>query len=310
MAVSAAPADPSPVPSRAVAAALMLGASAFIAGATVCAKLAATGALGPPLHPLQVTQARFGFASLALLLAVAALRPRFSAPAWPLHLGRTACGGIGVTLMFAAAAAIPLADATAISFLNPVFAMLFAIAILGERVGPWRWAAAAVALMGAAILLRPGPGTLQAGALLALGSAAVIGFEIILIKRLSGRERPLQILAINNAIGVALFSAAAWPVWQAPTAGQWAALAGTGLSMVVAQACIVNALARADASFAVPFTYATLVFAAVYDRVLFGVVPDAVSLTGAATILAGAALLAWRESRAGRPRVGLHRPGP
>ena len=63
---------------------------------------------------------------------------------------------IGVTLMFAAAVYIPLSDATAISFLNPVFAMIFAIPFLGERVGKWRWIAAAISITGAIILLRPG----------------------------------------------------------------------------------------------------------------------------------------------------------
>jgi drug/metabolite transporter (DMT)-like permease len=55
-------------------------------------------------------------------------------------------------------------------------------------------------------------------------------------------------------------------------------------------------LARADASFITPFSYLTLVFAAVYDGVIFGVVPTAVSLIGALTIIGGAALLAWREA--------------
>jgi hypothetical protein len=52
----------------------------------------------------------------------------------------------------------------------------------------------------------------------------------------------------------------------------------------------------ADASFVTPFTYLTLVFAALYDATLFGVLPDGTSLFGALVIISGAALLAWRES--------------
>jgi drug/metabolite transporter (DMT)-like permease len=58
----------------------------------------------------------------------------------------------------------------------------------------------------------------------------------------------------------------------------------------------INALARADASFITPFSHLTLVFAAIYDGVIFGVVPTAVSLLGALTIICGAGLLAWREA--------------
>jgi drug/metabolite transporter (DMT)-like permease len=56
-------------------------------------------------------------------------------------------------------------------------------------------------------------------------------------------------------------------------------------------------MARADASFVTPFSYVTLFFAAIYDLIVFDVWPDWVSWTGAGVILAGAALLAWREGR-------------
>lgn len=67
--------------------------------------------------------------------------------------------------------------------------------------------------------------------------------------------------------------------------------------MACAQTLFVNAMARADASFVAPFSYATLIAATVYDFVGFGVMPDAISLIGAATIIAGALLLALREAR-------------
>ena len=65
--------------------------------------------------------------------------------------------------------------------------------------------------------------------------------------------------------------------------------------MACAQACFVNAMARADASFVTPFSYLTLVFAALYDAMIFGVLPGSTSILGASVIIAGAALLAWRE---------------
>ena len=70
-----------------------------------------------------------------------------------------------------------------------------------------------------------------------------------------------------------------------------------GLLMALAQACFVNAVARGDASYVAPFFYTALVFAALYDGVVFGVWPDAVSITGAGVVLCGAGLLAWREAR-------------
>lgn len=276
----------------------MLSATSFIAATTLLAKALGTDALGPALHPLQVSHGRFLFAWLVIVAVVAALRPNLTRPNMPLHIGRTLCGFVGVTAMFAAAAAIPLADATAISFLNPVFGMILAIPLLGEKVGKWRWLAAAIAFTGALILIRPGAGAIAPGAVLALGAALALGLELTFIKRLAGRERPMQILLINNSLGVLIATLAVVAVWQPPTPAQWAGLAALGLCMAAAQGCFVSAMARADASFVTPFSYLTLVFAAAYDFAIFGVSPTGLSYLGAATIIAGAALLAWREARA------------
>ena len=281
----------------ALAATLILCATAFIAATTLLAKSLGTDVLGAPLHPLQISFGRFLFAFIAIGTVFALLRPRLTRIHVGLHIGRTSFGWMGVTLMFASVAYIPLADATAISFLNPVFAMMLAIPLLGERVGPVRWTAAGIALTGALILLRPTPDSFQPAALLALGAALVMGMELIFIKKLAGREGPLQILLVNNAIGVCIAGLAALAFWQAPTPAQWAALAALGVAMACAQACFVNGMARADASFVAPFSYGTLVFAASYDFIWFAVRPDTITILGASIILVGAALLAWREAR-------------
>ncbi|MCF2872473.1 DMT family transporter [Octadecabacter sp. G9-8] len=280
----------------AAAVALMVLATVFIAGTTLAAKALGTDTLGAPLHPLQITHGRFVFAFMGLLCVAAVLRPKIKAPNLRLHLSRTVCGAAGVTLMFAAVAFIPLSDATAISFLNPVFGMLLAIPFLGEKVGPWRWAAAAIAFVGALILLRPGPDTFQVAALLALGAAMAMGFELIFIKKLADREPAMQILLINNLIGSILLSMVMIPFWISPTMAQWGVLIALGLMMAAAQTCFINAMARADASYVTPFSYLTLIFASLYDWAIFRAIPDWVSILGAAIIVSGAALLAWREA--------------
>lgn len=285
-----------------LAASLTVLASAFVAGTTLLAKALGTDALGTPLHAFQISQGRFIFAFMAISMAVVALRPKFTRPAWGTHVTRSFLGWSGVTFMFAAAAFIPLSDATAISFLNPVFGMLFAIPLLGEKVGPWRWLSAAIAMTGAAVLMRPTSGVLEFGALLALGGAVFLGIEVTVIKRLSNAEKPLQILWINNLIGVGISSVAASFVWIWPSTLQWMALAGVGLLMAAAQSCFVNAIRLGDASFVAPFFYVTLVFAALYDGLIFSVIPDAVSYVGSAMILMSAALLAWRETKQAKAR--------
>ena len=288
---------PATTPRNGTAAAFMVAATVFIAATTVLAKALGTDSLGPALPPFQVTFGRYLFGALAIMAAAAVLRPRLSVARAPWHLLRILLGWGGVTLMFTSVALIPVAEATAITFLNPVIAMILAVPLLGEKVGPVRWSAAGIAMVGAALLLRPGEGIIAAGALLAFGAACLLGGEVLVIKRLTRQEPLLATLVWANGLGLCIASATALPGWQAPTAAQWAAMAALGFAMAAAQGFFVNAMARAEASFVTPFSYLTLVFAGLYDAVLFGVVPDAVGWAGAGLILCGAGLLAWREGR-------------
>jgi drug/metabolite transporter (DMT)-like permease len=113
----------------------------------------------------------------------------------------------------------------------------------------------------------------------------------------------MRILLVNNAMGATVAGLAALAVWQAPSAAQWAALAAIGAMMVTGQAFYLGAMRAADASFVAPLFYLTLAYAALFDFAVFGTLPDAVSLTGALVLVAGAGLLAWREGRAARPQA-------
>jgi len=282
------------------AACMMLIASALIALTTLLAKALGTGL--NPLPAFQITFGRFVFALAAIVMAALILRPRFTRPAIPIHVLRAVCGFGGVTCMFAAATLIPLGDATAISYLNPVLAMVLAIPILGERIGPVRWAAAGLGLIGGLLLIRPGTDAFQPAALIALAAAFIMGLEVTIIKLLSGREAPFQILLMSNLLGSLLSIGAAGFVWVSPTAMQWLLLAAIGLVMVTAQTFFVFSMKYGDASFVVPFSYSALVFAALYDLIAYSVFPDWMSVAGGSIIVISAIVLAWREGS--RKRAG------
>jgi len=279
----------------------MLLASFLLAGTSILAKTLGQGVFAPDgegLHVFQISFGRFAFAFLTIALTVAMLRPKFGPLEIPLHIARTTAGWSGITLAFTALIWIPLPDAQAINFLNPVFAMVFAIPILGERVGPWRWLAAGVSFAGALILLRPSAESFQPAALFALASAAITGFEVILIKRLSGRQAPLQILFTNNGLGFCIASVAAFFIWSAPAPAEWALMAALGVTMICAQACFIQSMRRAEASFVISVSLSSLPFATLMDYLAFNAVPDRISLLGAAIILSGVLLLFFREMRA------------
>lgn len=278
------------------AALMMVVASAIVSAVSLLAKALGRGVGGEALHPLQIAAGRFVAAFAMISVISIGMRPRIAGAAWRVHAGRSFCGWAALCLLFAAVTQMPLAEATAISFLSPLATMVLAIPLLGERVGPIRWSAAAIAMVGALVLIRPGTSAFQPAALLALASALFMGLEAILIKRLSGTEPPMRILLINNAMASLLAVSVASFVWITPSPMQWLMMAGLG-SMLGAQVLFIQAMRTADASYVMPFFYATLVFAALYDLALFGEWPDMWSQLGVVIIVAGAMLLVWRERR-------------
>ena len=280
----------------------MIGASALIAVTSLIAKSLGLGHNGPPLHPLQITAGRFVFACACLLLIAPWAKPSFAGAAWRLHAVRSFFGCAGVACLFAATTQIPLADATAISFLSPLMTMAAAALLLGDRITPLRWLATGVSLSGAMLLIRPGTDAFHPGALIALAAACLMGLEAVFIKRLSDSEPPLRILLINNVIGTILATSMALLVWVMPNALQLLLLLLLGGTMLAAQSLFILALRGSEASFVIPFFYSTLLFAAIYDFLLFGDAPDGIGVLGALTIVAGSVLMVMRAQTGQQPR--------
>lgn len=277
--------------------AMMLGASFLLAVTTLFAKLLGTGPDGQGLHPFQITAGRFIFAWIVIAAFAAVRPPSFKGMVWVNHFWRSVCGvGSGVCL-FAAAALMPLASATALSFLSPIITMACAAIFLSERVGTWRWSAAAISMVGALVLTGPGSETFQPVALIAIASALFMGVEGIFIKRLSDTEPPVRILFVNNSIGLLIAVTAAVFVWQWPTRDGWLFLACLGIAMIAAQALFIQAMKRGDASHLVPLWYTILVITGLFDFVIFDVIPAWQAVFGAVLIVCGALIVSLRGRR-------------
>ena len=277
---------------------LVLVSVALFALLSLVAKLLGTDTLGPPLHPMQISAARF-IVALLFLSTVVLIKPvSFDQVPWGLHLRRGIAGWCGVTCLFTAAIVMPLADATAISFLSIIVTLGLSVFMLKERAGPRRWGAAMIALIGALLITRPGTSAFQPVALIALLAAVFIGFEIIFIKQLSGREPVLRILIINNMIGATISAVVIGFVWQAPTAAQWLLIILIGFLMIGVQATNILAMQRGDASFVAPFWFATPAFAAVYDYLAFSQTISTPSGLGILLIISGGIFISWREHSA------------
>ena len=280
---------PNEIKNTLTAVSFMILASLLIAGTTILAKILGTDKLGPPLNALQISNARFFFAFILIFIFFVITKSKIIRPSYKVHLGRSVCGWVGISILFGASSVIPVTDATAIIFTNPIFTMLLAIPLLGEKIKPLKWIAVIITFVGALILIRPESNftNIQLIIIVLILGAFALGLESVFIKMLTLKENPKQILLINNSIGLLISLIPVYFIWITPTKLQILAMLGIGALMLCAQACFIQALRRSKAHFAVPYFYSTLIFVAIYDFFIFKIIPDNISFIGASLIIIG-----------------------
>lgn len=225
-----------------------------------------------------------------------------------LHLTRSLFGALSMALSFVSLAYLPVANAQALGFLAPVLTLPLAALLLGERIGPMVWGAAALGFAGVLAMLgsaleAPGQGALI-GVAAGLGYAVTMAFVRVHIKSMTASERPSTIAFWFAAVS-ALAGLATWPFgWEMPSTEMLAWLIGAGLTGGLAHVAATEAVARAPVAVLAPFDFTGLIWALMFDAVLFGVMPDGLGVVGVVAIT-GAALMvtfaAWQPGRNRRP---------
>ena len=219
-----------------------------------------------------------------------------------LYTMRCALGAATMLMWFTAISMVPLADAVALGFTSPLFVILGAALFLGEVVRGRRLGVTLCGFAGALIILRPGGGVLDPGAVLVLLSAVTLAGANLSVKELS-RTEPVQAIVTYMVIFmVPLTFIPALLVWQTPTPAQLAELLGLAAVATLGNYAMTRAVAVADASSVMPYDYARLPFAALIGFFVFGEISDAATWIGAGVIAVASLYLAHHESKAEQRR--------
>jgi drug/metabolite transporter (DMT)-like permease len=223
------------------------------------------------------------------------------------HFWRTAMGTTSMVLGFYAVSMLPLADATALAFSQPLFSVVLAALVLGEKVRWRRWSATIVGFIGVLVMVRPGSGSLQPGAAVALLNALASATSILLVRRLSDSEKPLMILTQFAIFSTLLLAGPAIWFWKWPSAWGWALAIGVSISATIGQYFWVQAFAVGEMSAVAPFDYLRLPFAVFVGWMIWSEMPVIWTYVGAAIVIASALYIAYRESQILRERRAAER---
>jgi drug/metabolite transporter (DMT)-like permease len=218
------------------------------------------------------------------------------------HFWRTVMGTVSMVLGFYAVSMLPLADATALAFSQPLFSVVVAALIIGEKVRWRRWGATLVGFVGVLVMVRPGAGSLQPGAIVALTNAMTVALSILLVKRLSDSEAPLMILTQFAIFSTLLLVVPAIWVWRWPSPWGWALAVGVSASATVGQYFWVQAFKSGEMSAVAPFEYLRLPFAVFVGWLVWGEMPVIWTYVGAAIVIGSALYIAHREHQLAKER--------
>ena len=285
--------------------AIMSAAMLLAPGQDALAKL-----LGATLSPGEITFVRFAIQT-AILASVLAVRGRLRFPRAELRL--LALSGLflagAILLMVWAVQTLPIANAIAIFFVEPLILTLLGAVVLREPVGWRRFGACAIGLVGALVVIRPNWALFGWPALLPLCTAVLFASYLTVTRRMgstltgmvmqtwAGMFAALYLgvaLLLGSAGGLAPF-AVRWPDAQA-----WGLLVLLGVASGTVHVLVATALTRAAASIIAPFQYLEILSATALGYLLFDDFPDALTWLGTAIILASGLYVFHRERRLAR----------
>ena len=270
----------------------MLGSGLCFVGVTGVVRY-----LGTDLPAAQSAFLRFAWGAVFLLpTLVPLLRAGVSRPLMRLYLGRGAVHVAAVVFWFYAMARIPVAEVTAIGYLNPVLLTLGTAVFLGEKLAARRLAAIGVALVGALIVLRPGLREITDGHWSQVAAACFFAGSYLFAKKLSGLVSAGQAVAMLSLVVTLLLAPLALWVWVPVSLTQVAWLAVVAACATGGHYCMSRAFAAAPVAVSQPVVFLQLVWATMLGAIVFGEAVDPFVLLGGAVIVGAVSYITWREA--------------
>ncbi|MEY4981834.1 MAG: hypothetical protein RIR62_100 [Pseudomonadota bacterium] len=206
---------------------------------------------------------------------------------------------VASTLLFLAALIhMPIANLSAIMQSLPLAVTLAAALVFGERVGWRRMTAILVGFAGVLVIIRPGPAGFDIWSLMGLASVAFVVLRDLATRKLS-RAVPSASVAVFASIAVTGTALGLSPLsgWVMPTARDAGLILAAAACLVVGYNFVIMVMRVGDIGFVAPFRYTSLLWAIVLGWLVFGTLPDGLTLFGAALVVGSGIFTLWRERR-------------
>ena len=212
-----------------------------------------------------------------------------------LHFLRCTFGLIALLAIFTALRNLPLATVVSISFAAPIFATIFSIFFLSEKVGFFRWLAVFVGFIGIVIIAEPGFSSLNIYYVYPIIFCLGLSYVAITIRQLSTTE-PVWLISLNFSAAITLASIFTIPFgWIMPNIKDLILLSLIGVFGGVANLWLSQSYKFSEVSLVTPLKYLALVFAIIFGFFIWSEVPTFKTLIGALLVIVSSVIIFRRE---------------
>ncbi len=220
-------------------------------------------------------------------------------------------GEVGATMCFLTALInMPLANATAILQSLPLAITLAAAIFLKEPVGWRRYTAIIIGFCGVLLIIRPGAADFNSYSLLALAAVGFIVLRDLTTRRLSPGIPSLHVAFVASAAIMVLGAGGSTlGPWTAVDLYGLALLTGAALCLFAGYLMAVMTMRVGDIGFVTPFRYSILIWAIILGMLVFGDIPDALTLFGIAIVVGTGLFTIFRERKLAHAAAAARRSG-
>ena len=213
-----------------------------------------------------------------------------------LHFFRGLAGLIGNVMFFLAFQRLPVADVTVISQAVPIFSCILAIIFLGETIGWRRWTAITIGFLGVIIAINPSV-NIAVASLYALGGTLMWSTTIIFLRLLGSTEHPVKTVFYFMLVSVIVTSIFQPFLWKEPSFEIILLFIGIGIAAFLTQLLMTYALQKAPASIVSPFNYTGIVWAIIFDYIIWNASPMFATIFGGIIITISGIYIFKREAK-------------
>ena len=202
-----------------------------------------------------------------------------------------------ISSLFVGLTYLPLAEATAIGFVAPLFITILSVPILKEKVGIHRWIAILIGFTGVIIIIRPGGEFWQFVSIMPLLGAIFFALFQIFTRLLSGTEKTFTTLFYTGLGGLGWSSLIVPFVWIVPSQIHIIVFLATGILGALAHLCMINAFDYSEASLLAPYNYTKLIWVSIFGYLIFEDIPSLEMWIGSGVIVSAGLYVLYRERK-------------